>query len=57
MKQGKYVYYNNGTIEGFGKIKGLVTDLPLTGKQYIVEDLVANIPNETYPYNHFVIAE
>lgn len=57
-KEDQVVKYSVGLLKGKGKIKGIATvDMPYIGKQYIVEDLSGNIPNQQYPYTHMVVFE
>ena len=59
-EQGEIISYNNGVVWGTGKIVGQAnTGLPVIGVSYIVENLKSNIPipNEGYPYTHFIVFE
>jgi hypothetical protein len=57
-KYGDRVAYDNGVMAGNGRILGVAMKFMQTGaSHWIVEDLSSNIPNETYAYNTFVVAE
>ena len=57
-KENDIVKYDIGLLKGKGKIKGVANSgVTLLGKSYILEDLSGNIPNDTYPYTHFVCFE
>lgn len=50
------VEYNNGVIQGQGRVVGMSTvEQPILGSGYIVKDVTGHLPNETYPYDTFVV--
>ena len=52
--QGTRVDYDVQTLKGKGTIVGIASRMPGTIVYIIEPDKAQNIPNETYPYSHFV---
>ncbi len=57
LDQNQKVKYDNGVINGTGKIVGCASEsVAVLGKGYIIEPDIS-ITNETYPWTHFVCFE
>lgn len=54
---GTIVKYSTGNISGEAKVVGIAGDYCVVGKQYILEDISGNLPNEVYKYNTFICFE
>lgn len=55
--QNQKVWFKIDDLEGEGKIVGkATTEMPVIGAMWIIEP-INFIPNETYPYSHFVANE
>lgn len=58
FKQNDRVYYDANGLKGEGLIVGTcMAMLPVLGKNYIIQDLSGNLPNEVYPFTHFACFE
>ena len=56
--QGDLVSYATPQLSGRGLIVGIAhTPIFGSGAGYIIQDISKNLPNETYPYSHFCVAE
>lgn len=62
----EYKFFDNDYVEYFphpdmvgkGVIRGVcTTDQPVIGATYIIEDISGNVPNKTYPFKFFSVAE
>lgn len=65
LSQGDIVFFqillgdsDNNRFCGHAVVRGISSvESPVLGRTYILEDLSGNLPNETYPYTHFVCPE
>ena len=45
------VEYNTGMTQGIGRVVGCaMTEQPVIGALYMIEDMSRNVPNATYPF-------
>ena len=57
-KEGQLVKFDNGVINGVGKVRGIATvELTCLGVTYILERYETNIKDEDYPYTCIAMFE
>ena len=58
FSENQSVTYNNGVMQGQGIVCGYATtELPVMGSMVIIKDMSGNLPNPTYPFKFFTVAE